>query len=81
MKDCVEDYESKFGPFCKRPEMVTFLPGIKPLFDNFVQAVIKYKASFESPTDKTPLTSTPKPSKKQKKENQQYSFSSESRGA
>ena len=73
MKDCVDDFELTFGPFCKAPEMVTILPGLKSVFNSFIQAVVKYKASKLPPAD-SPLTSTPKvkpkrQARKQSKEN------------
>ena len=58
LKDCVEDMNSTFGIFAKKPEIVNILPGLKPDFDRFIQAVLKCKATFQAPDG--PVHSTPK---------------------
>lgn len=43
MKEGVEDQEKMFGIFANKPENIIILPGLKPVFEKFIQGVKKLK--------------------------------------
>lgn len=51
LKDTVPDQEEMFGIFSKVPEKVMILPGLQPVFNSFIQAVIDYKKT-QQPSQK-----------------------------
>ena len=43
MKDIIENREEMFGIFSKMPEKVMVLPGLKTVFNKFINSVIQFK--------------------------------------
>ena len=43
MKDVIDDKKKMFGIFASKPENVTILPGLKTVFEKFIEIVKKLK--------------------------------------
>ena len=43
MKDIIENQEEMFGSFSKMPEKVMVLPGLKTVFNKFINSLIQFK--------------------------------------